>query len=177
LIAAVVLILIVILALWRSRHRAESGASPQPAAASVQTSLAMQPTALPAAQSHAATPGASTAAAITSAAAPTLPKIGSRASAAPSLGPFTLIIRADKNTSIAVLADGESVAHETLIAPAATSVHASHDVIVKAGNGAAISFLLNGKLIRPDANDGDAKTFVLNSNGLIGAPQPPAPNP
>jgi hypothetical protein len=174
LIAAAVLLLVVILALWRSRHRTGLVTSAPPAAASAPT---VQPTAPLFSQNHPATPGASISPALNSQTAPTSPKISSHPSAPPSLGPFTVVIRADKTTSISVSADGESVAHETLIAPAATSVHASHDVIVKAANGAALSFLLNGKLIRPQAAEGEAKTYVLNSNGLIGAPQAAAANP
>jgi Helix-turn-helix domain len=179
-IAVVVLFVVVILALWRFRHRTDSVTSPLPSATSAQTtptSLPEPQAGPPSAESHAAAPGASSTTALAAPAAARAPKIASRPSAPPAPGPFTVVIRADKSTSITVLADGQSVAHENLIAPAATSVRASHDVIVKVANGAAISFVLNGKLIRPEATEGEAKTYVLNSNGLIGAPQGPAANP
>lgn len=88
------------------------------------------------------------------------------------------MIRAEKTTWISITSDGNPVAHETLIAPAHTSVRATSQIVVKAGNAAGISFLLNGKEIPPTGNDGEVRTYTFNSNGIIPNSQNvPATNP
>jgi len=77
-----------------------------------------------------------------------------------------LLIRAEKNTWVSIVADGKPVAEETLIAPAHTSVRASHEVIVRTGNAAGVSFLLNGKEIPAQGNDGEVKTYVFDASGI-----------
>jgi len=79
---------------------------------------------------------------------------------------FTVVIRATENSRISVMADGQTVREETLIAPAYTSVKATRDVVVKAANAGAVSFLFNGKEIQTEAQEGQAKTFQFDSNGL-----------
>jgi hypothetical protein len=88
---------------------------------------------------------------------------------------FTLLIRAEKTTWVSITADGKPVAQETLIAPAHTSVRASAEVIVRAGNAAGVSFQLNGKEIPAQGNDGEAKTYVFNASGVRAVPQPQSP--
>lgn len=87
-----------------------------------------------------------------------------------------LLIRADKTSWVAITADGKPVAHETLIAPGNASVRASHEIVVRAGNAAGVSFLLNGKEIPAEGNDGEAKTYVFNASGVhvLAQTQPPA---
>lgn len=63
------------------------------------------------------------------------------------------------------------MAHETLIAPAHISARATHEIIVKAGNAAGISFLLNGKEIPAQGSEGEVKTYTFNATGLQTAPQ------
>ncbi len=79
---------------------------------------------------------------------------------------FTLLIRATENSWISIAADGEPVARETLIAPAHTSVRASHEVVVKAGNAAGISFVLNGKEIPATGGAGEVRTYTFDASGL-----------
>ncbi len=88
---------------------------------------------------------------------------------------FTLLIRAEETTWVSLTADGKPVAHETLIAPAHTAVRAAHEIVVKAGNAAGISFVLNGKEIPAQGNEGEVKTFTFDSTGLQTAPQPQPP--
>ncbi len=83
---------------------------------------------------------------------------------------FTLLIRAEKTTWISIIADGKTVAEETLIAPANTSVRATHDIVVKTGNAQGISFLLNGKEIAATGNPGEVKTYVFGAGGVQSAP-------
>ena len=79
---------------------------------------------------------------------------------------FTLIIRASENSWVSVVADGQLVTQETLIAPAATSVHATRQITVRVGNGAGVSFLFNGTEIAPQGNESEAKTLIFDNSGL-----------
>jgi hypothetical protein len=76
------------------------------------------------------------------------------------------------------MADGKPVAQETLIAPAHTSARARGEIVVKTGNAAGISFLLNGKEIPAQGNDGEVKTYVFDATGIRVQPQtqPPVTN-
>jgi cytoskeletal protein RodZ len=90
---------------------------------------------------------------------------------------FTLLIRADETTWVSLTADGNPVvANETLIAPAHTSVRASREIVVKAGNAAGVSFLLNGKTIPAQGNEGETRTYVFDATGLLTTPQPQPPS-
>jgi Domain of unknown function (DUF4115) len=91
---------------------------------------------------------------------------------------FTLLIRAEKTTWVSIIADGKPVAHETLIAPAHTSVRATREIVVKAGNAAGISFLLNGREIPASGNEGEVKTYTFDASGSPAVPQiqPPTTN-
>jgi hypothetical protein len=91
---------------------------------------------------------------------------------------FTLLIRAEKTTWVSIVADGKPVAEETLIAPAHTSIRASHEIYVRAGNAAGISFVLNGKEFPAQGSEGEVKTYVFNATGLqdTSQPQPAATN-
>jgi hypothetical protein len=101
---------------------------------------------------------------------PPLAKSTTLAAAVKPLPTFTLLIRAEKNTWISVLADGKPVAEETLIAPAHTTIRASHEIVVRAGNAAGISFLLNGKEFPVQGNDGEVKTYIFDATGFRVAP-------
>jgi cytoskeletal protein RodZ len=90
---------------------------------------------------------------------------------------FTLLIRADQTSWVAITADGQPVAHETLIAPAHTSVRASHEITVRAGNSAGISFLLNGKEIPASGTPGEARTYTFDATGLKSSDSVPPANP
>jgi Helix-turn-helix domain/Domain of unknown function (DUF4115) len=90
----------------------------------------------------------------------------SRATAASSPRPFTLLIRADQTSWVVISADGQPAAKETLIAPAHTSVRASHEIIVRAGNPAGISFLLNGKEIPIHGSPGEVGIFTFDAHGM-----------
>jgi hypothetical protein len=97
----------------------------------------------------------------------------STAPAAPT-NTFSVLIRADETSWVSITADGKPVAHETLIAPAHTSVRASGQVVVKTGNAAGISFELNGKEIPAQGNEGEVRTYVFDAAGF--RVLPPAPS-
>jgi hypothetical protein len=97
------------------------------------------------------------------------------AAAASTLPLFTLRIRASETSWILVIADGQPVLHENLIAPASTSVRAAREVTVRVGNAAGVSFLLNGKEIPPQGAEAEVKTVTFDSQGLkeaFGSPSP-----
>jgi hypothetical protein len=79
---------------------------------------------------------------------------------------FTLTIRANQTCWVSISTDGQPATTETLIAPANTSVRASREINVKAGNSAGISFLLNGREIPIHGNAGEVRTFTFDSTGL-----------
>lgn len=89
--------------------------------------------------------------------------------------PLTLVIRASETSWISVLADGQTVSQETLIAPAHTSVRANREIIAKIGNAAGVTFLFNGQEIPADGAEAEVKTFVFDSNGMRVAAATPAP--
>ena len=62
------------------------------------------------------------------------------------------------------------MAEETLIAPAHTSVRAVHEILVRTGNAASVSFLLNGKEIPAQGNEGEVKTYIFDATGVRLAP-------
>jgi hypothetical protein len=95
---------------------------------------------------------------------------------APSL---TLVIRATETSWISVLADGQAVSQETLIAPAHTSVRANHEIVAKVGNAAGVTFLWNGQEIPADGAEAEVKTFIFDSTGMHVSPssQPAPQNP
>jgi cytoskeletal protein RodZ len=77
-----------------------------------------------------------------------------------------LQIRATETSWVSIIADGNPVAHETLIAPASTSVRATREIVVKTGNAAGVSFLLNGKEIPVQGNEGEVKSYTFDASGL-----------
>jgi cytoskeletal protein RodZ len=102
----------------------------------------------------------------------TFPKPTPKAS--PSAAPtLTLVIRATETSSISVLADGQPVSHETLIAPAHASVRASREIVARVGNAAGVTFLWNGQEIPADGAESEVKTFVFDSRGMRVIPSTP----
>lgn len=89
---------------------------------------------------------------------------------------FSLTIRAAQTTWISITADGKPVAHETLIAPAHTSVRATREIAVKVGNAAGVSFALKGKEFPAQGNAGEVKTYVFDSTGLQSPVATDSPN-
>jgi cytoskeletal protein RodZ len=90
---------------------------------------------------------------------------------------MTLVIRASETSWISVTADGQSVTHETLIAPAETSFHAAHEIVARIGNAGGVSFLFNGQEIPAQGSTAEVKTFLFDSNGMREIPsQPPVQN-
>jgi cytoskeleton protein RodZ len=91
-------------------------------------------------------------------------------------GSLTLVIRASENSWISVLADGQLVTQETLIAPANTSVHASREITVRVGNAAGVTFLFNGQEVPAQGDESEVKIVTFDSSGIKSVPaqSPPA---
>jgi hypothetical protein len=68
-----------------------------------------------------------------------------------------------------VLADGQLVTQETLIAPAQTSVRATREITVRVGNAAGVTFLFNKTEIPSQGTQGEAKTLTFDTSGLKSA--------
>ncbi len=77
-----------------------------------------------------------------------------------------LIIRASETSWISVTADGQPVAHETLIAPAAFSVRGTREIVVRIGNAAGVSFLFNDQDIPAQGAESEVKAYVFDSTGM-----------
>jgi cytoskeletal protein RodZ len=83
-----------------------------------------------------------------------------------SASTLTLVVRASENSWISVTSDGQLLTQETLIAPAATSFHASRELVVRVGNAAGISFLWKGEEVPPQGAESEAKTFTFDAQGM-----------
>ena len=88
---------------------------------------------------------------------------------------LTLVIRASENSWVSVLADGQLVTQETLIAPANTSVRASRQITVRIGNAAGVSFLFNGQEVPAQGAESEVRTFVFDASGFKSMPGQPTP--
>lgn len=93
-----------------------------------------------------------------------------------SSGSLRLVIRATENSWLSVLADGQPVTQETLIAPAHTTIHANREIVARIGNAAGITFQWNGQEIAAQGLEGEAKTVVFDAQGMrvLGSTQPSA---
>lgn len=87
---------------------------------------------------------------------------------------LTLVIRASETSWISVQSDGQLIAQETLIAPAATSFHAAHQLVVRVGNAAGVTFLWNGEELPAQGAEAEVKTITFDASGVHVA-APPAP--
>ncbi len=94
----------------------------------------------------------------------TAPKSSDQASAT-----LTLVIRASENSWISVLADGQLVTQETLIAPANTSIHASREITVRIGNAAGVTFLFNGQEVPAQGDESEVKIVTFDASGFKSA--------
>ena len=92
------------------------------------------------------------------------PRAAADQSQAPA--PFRVAISASKNCWISVTADGALVSRENLIAPANTSVKASHEITVQVSDPAAVAFRWNDRTISMQGAGEEAKTFVFDNAGL-----------
>jgi hypothetical protein len=195
-LAVALLLITLTLALWTLRRHRQPAAASQPATASpTSPAPAVSAPALSLPLLTSARPSAITPPLTAKHSAPTPPPVNPQAAIPPDpdvnppvakpqprqtaskpLPTFTLLIRADQTSWVSITADGQPTAQETLIAPANTSVRASHEIVVRVGNAAGISFLLNGKEIPAQGNPGEVRTFTFDASGLRASAASQTPN-
>jgi hypothetical protein len=188
-LAASLLLITLALAFWALHRRSQLAAASQPAASSA--SVVPVPTLASAATASSAPPKSvvlsqSRPAAPTHLSAappdadvdpPPVVKPQAQLASKNSAPTLTLLIRAAQTSWVSIAADGQPVAQETLIAPANTSVHATREIVVKAGNSAGISFLFNGKEIPASGSPGEVRTYTFDLSGVRTSAALQAPNP
>ena len=108
---------------------------------------------------------------------PPVAKSFAHTSAANAPPTFTLLIRAAETSWVSIIADGQPRLRETLIAPANTSVRATREIVVHAGNAGGISFLLNGKEVEAPGSEGEVRTYTFDSTGLKVSAATQSPDP
>jgi len=88
-------------------------------------------------------------------------------------GSFTLLVSAQENCWVSIMADGKSVFTGTLTAPESHLVHATDSIVLRAGNLGGLEFDFNGKRLPPQGGTGEAKTLTFRADGL----EPPKASP
>ena len=87
--------------------------------------------------------------------------------------PFILLIEAEENSWVSIVADGRILLEGTLIAPAVKSIRAQKQITVKAGNVGGLDFSFNGNKLPAQGASGEVKNLIFDADGL----QAPAPKP
>ncbi len=80
--------------------------------------------------------------------------------------PFTLLIRAEETSWVSITVDGQPVASETLIAPAAKAIRANQEIVVKTGNAGGLVFAVNDKTFPRQGDHGEVKTFLFDGHNM-----------
>jgi cytoskeletal protein RodZ len=124
--------------------------------------------------------------AVTAKPAPTAPGLSSRgvaakpaaAPASPAPGVFVVRISAREDCWVSVTADGKEILQDTLTAASEKSVEARQQVVIRAGNVAALDLFFNGKKLAVQGDFGEVKTLTFDGSGLRPAPpKPPEAEP
>jgi cytoskeletal protein RodZ len=92
--------------------------------------------------------------------------------AAPKPLSLRIILHADSWLSIT--SDGHQVLQgSSFSAPTEKTIHATKEIIVKAGNVGALDFEFNGRPLPPQGNEGEVKTLTFDTTGVHSpVPQP-----
>ena len=88
-------------------------------------------------------------------------------------GAFTVVIKAREDSWVSITADGKQLMQEVLVAPAAKSVEARNEIVIKVGSVGALDFSFNGKQIPTQGDYEEVKTLTFDVNGL----HPTTPKP
>jgi len=89
--------------------------------------------------------------------------------------PLGLEIRAREDSWISITVDGEVMMRDTMAAGTQKSIHASREILVKAGNVGGLDFEFNGKPMPSQGNIGEVRTLIFDNSGFHPAPVPPVP--
>ena len=79
---------------------------------------------------------------------------------------LTLIIKAREDSWVSISIDGEVNTASTLTASTQRTVHASEEIVVRAGNAGALDFVFNGKKLPSQGEINQVKTLTFNARGL-----------
>lgn len=91
---------------------------------------------------------------------------------------LTLIIKARQDSWISISIDGEVNTESTLTASTQRTVHASQEIVVRAGNVGALDFVFNGKKLPSQGDLSQVKTLTFTAHGLTAPTSKPlAPAP
>ncbi|MGA7381785.1 MAG: RodZ domain-containing protein [Terriglobales bacterium] len=102
----------------------------------------------------------------------TVPAISQPAPLAAVPRPLTLHLLLHADSWLSVTADGREILQGSSFgALTEKTVHATREIVVKAGNVGAIDFEFNGKKLPPQGADGEVRTLIFDATGL----RPPAP--
>lgn len=173
-LALVLLLVALALAVWGFHSRQAASRSQPPAAGGPGVSLP-EKSAAGSSLSQIATPAARQKPSELLPAKPSGSAHGTSNSAAGQ--PVNLQIRLRKDSWISIVADGKQITRGTIPADSERSVHASNQVVVRAGNVGVVDFELNGKKLPAQGGDGEAKTLIFDASGFHAAPPPPAAVP
>ncbi len=86
-------------------------------------------------------------------------------------GEFVVLIKAQDDSWLSVIADGQHIMESTLVAGSEKSIHAKTSIVLRAGNVGALDFFFNGKKLPSQGDVGEVKPLSFNAEGL----EPPKP--
>jgi cytoskeleton protein RodZ len=187
LLAAALLVVAILLALWSHHQRAKHSADPQQSETKTETKTSASPQLSSAASKDQSRPETGTSPASrtgptdspatsknAAATAPaTLPTVVRSGPAAP--GEFTVDVQVREDSWISITADGKLITSGLLPAGSERSDHARKEIIVKAGNVGGVDLHFNGKKIAAGGEYGEVKTVTFGPGGIVpNAPAPPA---
>jgi cytoskeleton protein RodZ len=93
-------------------------------------------------------------------------------------GPLTLRIRLHADSWLSITSDGHIVLQgSSFSAPTEKTVHAEKEIVVKAGNVAALDLEFNGKKLPTQGAEGEVKTLTFDATGLRPSTSPPTTPP
>ena len=89
--------------------------------------------------------------------------------------PMSLRIILHADSWLSVTSDGHQILQgNSFSAPTEKTIHATKEIVVKAGNVGALEFEFNGKKLPAQGADGEAKTLTFDATGLHASALPPA---
>ena len=93
-------------------------------------------------------------------------------------GALTLVINVRQDAWVSIIADGQRVMSDTLVAPTEKVVKARSQIVIRAGNIGAVDFSFNGETLPIQGAYGEARTLRFDARGLMAPiPKPVSPDP
>ena len=94
----------------------------------------------------------------------------------PSSKPFSVRVILHADSWLSITSDGHQVLQgSSFSAPTEKTIHATKEIVVKAGNVGALDFEFDGKRLPPQGPDGEVKTLIFDATGLQPSPTPATP--